>query len=105
MQLGSVTRIRQHARTGTKAYMSWIDTGEVDAIWAPQVHLQKGQILAVTGFHGHGAHHEEPVFYIKAIGYAVARRLYRGWMRHERRRARSELSSPKVANANDDPSH
>src|SRR4029453_12576605 len=39
--IADVETIRQRARTGTKAYVRWLDTGEVDAVWARARRLSK----------------------------------------------------------------
>jgi hypothetical protein len=54
MRMGRVTRVRPHARTGTKAYVEWVETGQVDAVWAPSLRLSRGQIIPASGRHGHG---------------------------------------------------
>ena len=84
--IADVETIRQKARTGTKAYVRWLDTGEVDAVWARARRLSKGQMLALSGRRGYGEHHDEPVFYIDRAGPRVDRRTYSGWARHEARR-------------------
>jgi hypothetical protein len=43
-------------------------------------------MLVVSGSYGHGDHHKETVFYIKAIEGQLNRRDYEGWARHDSRR-------------------
>ena len=102
MRMGDVVRIRQHARTGTKAYVRWIETGQLDAVWAPSMRLNRGQIMPASGHHGHGPHHGEEVFYIHRTGPTVRRRTYKGWARHEGRRVREGRDWPKPAELDED---
>jgi hypothetical protein len=89
-RIGSVTRIRQNARTGTKGWMQWaVDPHEqhnVDAVWVRGTRLLKGSMLVVSGSYGYGEHHDETVFYISRIEGQIHRRDYDGWRRQEARR-------------------
>jgi hypothetical protein len=91
-RIGVVTGIRQHARTGTKAWMRWVsdpsDQRSVDSVWVWHTRLQTGSMLVVSGSYGHGDHHQETVFYINRLEGQLDRRDYDGWMRHERRISR-----------------
>ena len=85
MRIGLILRVRQRAKTGTKAYVKWIETEQIDAVWIPNQQLHVGDIRAFAGCHGHGPHHSERVFYIEGVGPVIGKRLYKAWKRHEKR--------------------
>lgn len=91
VRLGVVDGIRQNARRGCKGYMSWFETGEVEAFWIPNRYPRTGDGMLVRGSLGNGAHHGEDVFYISVIEGFAPSSVRRGWRRHEKRR-RKEAS-------------
>jgi hypothetical protein len=90
VRLGQVDSIRQNARSGTKGYMRWIDTGSRGAVWLQGGRLRRGDVMVVAGFEGHGDHHNEAVFHIKSVKKVLPARTYRAWRRHETRRMRPQ---------------
>jgi hypothetical protein len=87
--LVKVERIRQQARTGTKAYVRDIDTGYRFAIWYPQNWPAAGSIMLIQGNFWGGEHHNEEVFYVNTYmphGW-LPERVYNGWRRHNKRLA------------------
>lgn len=83
MHIGEVVRIRQLARSGSKGWLRWAKTGEVDAIWIENFRLRKGQLLIVSGSYGHGPHHNETVFFVSRLHRTLPRRIFIGWRRHK----------------------
>lgn len=82
MRIGIVKSINQHARTGTKAYVEWHANGCKEAVWAKNIRLSRGQIIAVNGFYGHGHHHSEEVYFIASCKQ-LPKRLIRAWKKHK----------------------
>ena len=88
MRMGMVIHVRQLARTGTKAYVQWLDDGGAQtAVWAQGRRLHPGQIIPVSGGYGPGPHHGETVLYVHQIGAPVASSTHRGWKRHRIRQS------------------
>lgn len=84
-----ITRLRQHARTGTKAYGAEPDSRTVDPIWAEGVQLRVGTyILATDCFRRgtrDGSHHDENFWHVRNIVRTTDRRAFTGWHRHNQR--------------------
>lgn len=91
LYLGQVVRIRQHARTGTKAYIRWIEGNASEAIWAPEERLHPGNFIVATGSEGGGNHHSEPVFFINDIKLILHPEAYNGWNRYNKKLAKLNM--------------
>ena len=83
--IGKVNSIRQYARTGTKAYVSWIKGEAANAVWIRDVRLNPGEYLLVDGSEGHGDHHNETVFYIKNLYMRLPLDAEKCWERYKNR--------------------
>lgn len=82
-ELIRVRRIRQVARTGTKAYAEWLGSGEQRPVWVPGTRVGVGQYLLVQGDMGYGKHHDEYVFFINRLLCVLPASAYSRWREHE----------------------
>jgi hypothetical protein len=82
-ELIQVRRIRQVARTGTKAYAQWLSSGEQRPIWVPGLRVSAGQYLLVQGGMGYGGHHGEYVFFVNRLLRVLPASAYSRWREHE----------------------
>ena len=82
-RVGRITRIRQWASTGSKAYVHWVSpSGLRSAAWFEAERARAGYCVVAHGRVGFGEHHRENVFYVDA-GNAVfiPGRVYRAYRR------------------------
>lgn len=87
---GIVSRHRQWARFGLKAYVRWCDGygGEViTAVWFENSWPEVGSLVVASGRMGWGQHHGEPVFFCKVL-HIVPRRVMTKYRRICTRRER-----------------
>jgi hypothetical protein len=64
--VGQITRHRQLARTGTKAYVRWCGDQIETAAWFAAAWPPVGSYVVATGDMGYGEHHTEEVFYVSS---------------------------------------
>lgn len=82
-----IVRVRQTARTGTKAYVIWRGKEEVmQAVWIKNCWPKKGDYVIGSGGLGHGTHHEETVFYFSAVEKVIRNKVFAGYLRYQRLR-------------------
>jgi len=63
-RLCAVARVYQHARTGTKAWVVWLDSGDQQDAWFAGMRVHADNTLLVHGESGYGPHNNDPnVFY------------------------------------------
>ena len=67
LYFGKILNIRQHARSGTKAYIQWYKGKSCPAIWIKGIKLKNGEYILVNGSRGPGSHHGEEVFYVREL--------------------------------------
>jgi hypothetical protein len=83
-----VVQVHQRARTGSKAFVVWLDraagSGEQQDAWFPDVQVQPGTILVVRGRVRYGPHRNDPRIFdagsrtgILAVVPAAAQRAWR----------------------------
>ena len=89
---GQVAGIRQHARTGTKAYVHWNRGRACEALWIPGVTLKKGQYILVSGSEGNGRHHNEPVFFAEELYAQLPHYAEKSWKNYNNKIAFSQES-------------
>ncbi|MGC0400340.1 type II secretory pathway pseudopilin PulG [Streptomyces sp. SAI-126] len=64
-QLLQVTRVYQHGRRGSKAVVTWCDTGRQQDAWSWNWHVPAGAYLLVNASSGYGPHSHNPnVLYV-----------------------------------------
>lgn len=81
-EIFQIVGIRQHARTGLKAYGRWLFTGQVYALWIPGAWPSIGTFMSAPGCYGDGPHHEEFVFYAELPYHFLDRRSHSAMRRH-----------------------
>ena len=86
---GRITRVKQNARTGIKAYVQWRGTNSSAAMWVRGERVYPGQHVVLTGSCGCGDHHAETVFYVDCLVDAFDHQCSRSARRHERRIAKA----------------
>jgi hypothetical protein len=69
-----IVGIRQHARTGLKAYGRWIESGETCAVWIEGAWPSVGMFMSAPGSYGDGRHHGGNVFYVQQPYYFLEER-------------------------------
>ena len=78
-ELYYVKKIRQHASTGTKAFIVNLLSGEQTSAWFPKERIHPGNILLLEGEFGHGPHHQENVFYVRNIIVSAPKKALKHW--------------------------
>lgn len=86
--LGQVVGYRQRARSGTKAWVRWLADGSTTATWLEGAWPRVGTHVLAYGAYGHGAHHQEQVFYVDRGSLSVVpAKAAEAWRRQQRRQA------------------
>jgi hypothetical protein len=96
--VGHLTSIRQHARTGEKAYVRVLDgSSSVEAVWFHHAWPALGSILAFRGGScpAEASHHDEDFIFVgQENWYAINGALYAAWCRQHQLLTRRQDSAP-----------
>ncbi len=77
-----IVSVRQKARTGLKAYVRWLGSGQTCAVWSEGAWPSTGMFVSAMGNYSHGAHHNEEVFYVNKLFGFIDGKYYAAMRRH-----------------------
>lgn len=87
--LAQVDRIQTLAHRGTKAWIVWPSSGQIQDAWFPGVHLHEGTYVVVDGNSGWGPHTARVgVFYATNVRRVLSADTRRSWEAEQRANAR-----------------
>jgi hypothetical protein len=95
-RLCAISSVYQRARTGTKAWVMWLDRGDRQDAWFAGMSVKANTTLLVRGESGYGPHNNDPnVFYTNShnVLACVPSAARQAWADAQRRAATSPPST------------